>query len=104
MTIAEWIRLIIGGILLTGGLAVFVTSVIGNFRFSDAAQRMHSAGLGDTMGICCVLAGAAVLCFNAVFVLKLAAVIALVWTSGPACSHLIAGMIAREKPGKKRER
>lgn len=103
MTIAEWVRLVTGGILLLAGLFFFVTSVIGNLRFSNAQARMHSAGLGDTLGILCVFCGVAILCFSAVFVLKLALIAALIWISGPACSHLIAGMLAGEKPGKKEE-
>ena len=51
MTSAEGIRLAVGGILMLGGLFVFVTAVIGNFRFPDAATRMHAAALGDTLGI-----------------------------------------------------
>ena len=52
MTFAEWLKLAAGGILILGGLFVFVTSVIGNYRFPDAATRMHSAALGDTRGSC----------------------------------------------------
>ena len=101
MTFAEWLKLIAGGILVLGGLFVFVTSVIGNYRFPDAATRMHSAALGDTMGILLVFAGLAVLCFSAGFALKLGIIVLLMWVSGPACSHLIAGMIAGERPEKK---
>ena len=79
MTFAEWLKLIAGGILVLGGLFVFVTSVIGNYRFPDAA----------------------VLCFSAGFALKLGIIVVLMWVSGPACSHLIAGMIAGDRPEKK---
>ena len=101
MTFAEWLRLGAGGLLLLGGLFVFLTAVIGNFRFPDAATRMHSAALGDTLGILLVFAGLAVLCFSAGFVLKLGIIVLLMWVSGPACSHLIAGMIAGNRPEKK---
>ena len=50
-----------------------------------------------------VFAGLAVLCFAGEFLLKLGTILALLWTSGPACSHLIAGMIADLQPGKKEE-
>lgn len=101
MTFAEWLKLIAGGVLVLGGLFVFVTSVIGNYRFPDAATRMHSAALGDTMGILLVFAGLAVLCFSPGFVLKLGIIVVLMWVSGPACSHLIAGMIAGDRPERK---
>ena len=101
MTFAEWLKLIAGGVLVLGGLFVVVTSVIGNYRFPDAATRMHSAALGDTMGILLVFAGLAVLCFSPGFVLKLGIIVVLMWVSGPACSHLIAGMIAGDRPERK---
>ena len=101
MTVAEWMKLVTGGILLLGGLFVFVTAVIGNYRFPNAAMRMHSAALGDTLGIILIFAGMAVLCFSAGFLLKLGAILLLMWVSGTACSHLIAGMIAGDQPEKK---
>ena len=101
MTAAEGIRLAVGGILMLGGLFVFVTAVIGNYRFPDAATRMHAAALGDTLGILLLFAGLAVLCFSAGFALKLGIIVVLMWVSGPACSHLIAGMIAGDRPEKK---
>ena len=101
MTFAEGLRLAAGSILMLGGLFLFVTSVIGNYRFPDAATRMHSAALGDTLGILLVFAGLAVLCASAGFMLKLGIILLLLWVSGPVCSHLIAGMIAEEQAGKK---
>ena len=104
MTFAEGLRLAAGGILMLGGLFVFVTSVIGNFRFPGAAARMHSAALGDTLGILLVFAGLAVLCFSAGFVLRLGIILILMWVAGAACSHLIAGMLAGKQPEKKEEK
>ena len=101
MTFWEWIRVIAGGAAILGGLFLFVTAVIGNFRLPEAAARMHAAALGDTLGILLVFTGLAILCFSAGFVLKLGAIVLLMWVSGSACSHLIAGMIADRKPEKK---
>ena len=104
MTVAEGIRLAAGGILTAGGLLVFVTAVIGNFRFPDAATRMHAAALGDTLGILLLFAGLAVLCFSGGLLLKLGIILVMMWTAGPACSHLIAGMLAEKNSGKKKEK
>lgn len=93
MTVLEWIRFITGAVFLAVGAFVMVTSVIGNFRFNNALARMHSAGLGDTLGIVFILAGAAVLRGNAIFVLKLALSAAFVWITSPACSHVIMKMM-----------
>ena len=104
MTFTEGLRLAFGGILMLGGLFVFATSVIGNFRFPGAAARMHSAALGDTLGILLIFTGLAVLCFSAGLVLKLGIILALMWVAGPVCSHLIAGMIAGKQPENKEEK
>ena len=104
MTFAEWLKLIAGGLLVLGGLFVFVTSVIGNYRFPDAATRMHSAALGDTMGILLVFAGLAVLCFSGGLLLKLGIILVMMWAAGPACSHLIAGMLAEKKSAKEKKK
>ena len=98
MTVLQWLRLGAGGLLILAGLFVFISALIGNFRFPDALTRMHAAALGDTMGITLVFAGVSVLCFAWDFVLKMAAVIVLLWIASPTGSHLIARMITdREK-------
>ena len=103
MTFAEGLRMAAGGILMLGGLFVFVTAVIGNYRFPNAAARMHSAALGDTLGILLIFAGLAVFGFSWGLLLKLGLILVIMWISGPACSHLIAGMIADRQTGKKEE-
>ncbi len=93
MSVWEWIRLAAGGLMILGGLFVFITAVIGNFRFPKALKRMHAASLGDTLGILLVMAGIVILCFAADFAVKLVAVIPLMWAAGSTCSHLIAHMV-----------
>lgn len=95
MTVFEWLRLILGGALLFGGIFVFVTGVIGNFRFSYALCRMHAAGLGDTLGIVLVFLGLTVLEGVSAFTLKLWLTAALLWVSSPTASHRIMQMEIR---------
>lgn len=95
MTMFEWLRLILGGTLLLGGIFVFITGVIGNFRFHYALCRMHAAGLGDTLGIVLVFLGITVLEGISVFTLKLWLIAALLWVSSPAASHRIMQMEIR---------
>ena len=79
-----WIRFILGTVCLLFGLFFIVTSVIGNFRFKFALNSMHSAALGDTLGLLGVILGT---CFyNG---LKLLVIVALVWITSPVASHLI---------------
>lgn len=87
--IVAWIRFLAGGACLLFGLFFVVSSVVGNFRFKFALNRMHAAALGDTLGLLGVILG---LCFwvglNATS-LKLLAVVGLVWLTSPVSSHLI---------------
>ncbi len=85
----HWIRFILGTVCLLFGLFFIVSSVIGNFRFKFALNRMHSAALGDTLGLLGIVLG---MCFYHglnVTTLKLLAVVALVWITSPVASHLI---------------
>ena len=92
MTFFEWVRFLLGAVLLLSGLFVMVTAVIGNYRFCNVLCRMHAAGLGDTLGIVLVFAGITVLCGISVFTLKLAAIVVLLWISSPVASHMIMRM------------
>ena len=86
---AYWIRFLLGTFCLAFGLFFIVTSVIGNFRFKFALNRMHSAALGDTLGLLGVILGACFYNGLNVTTLKLLAVVALVWITSPVASHLI---------------
>lgn len=85
----HWIRFVLGTLCLAFGLFFIVSSVVGNFRFKFVLNRMHSAALGDTLGLLGIVLGT---CFyhgfNATTV-KLLVIIALVWITSPVASHLI---------------
>jgi len=84
------IRLIIGSVLLGLGLFMFLSAVLGLFRFRFVLNRMHAAAMGDTLGIFFVLAGLAVFRWDVLVGLKLLLVIGFMFLSGPTLSHLIA--------------
>ena len=92
MTALEWIRFLLGALLLLSGTFFIVSSVVGNFRFRYVLARMHAAGLGDTLGTLLLFAGILILCGFSVFTLKLLLIILLMWTTGAASSHLIMQM------------
>lgn len=92
MTALEWIRFLLGALLLLSGTFFIVSSVVGNFRFRYVLARMHAAGLGDTLGILLLFAGIAILCGFSVFTLKLLLIILLLWATSPVASHLIMQM------------
>ena len=51
MAVLEWIRFLVGAVLMLCGLGIFVVEMIGVFRFKYVLNRMHAAAMGDTLGI-----------------------------------------------------
>ena len=46
-------------ILATFGVIMILLAAVGLIRFSDVYMRSHAAGKAATLGVCCVLLGAA---------------------------------------------
>lgn len=90
MAVIEWIRFLVGGILLLIGLVIFLIQMIGVFRFKYVLNRMHAAAMGDTLGIGCCLLGLIVMNGASFTSLKLMLVMIFLWFSSPVSSHLIA--------------
>jgi len=84
-----WIRFVLGGALMTGGVVVLALSVIGVYRFNYVLNRMHAAAMGDTLGILLVLGGLIVLSGFTALSLKLLLTIVMLWLTSPVSSHLI---------------
>jgi len=90
MIVLEWIRFIIGGMLMLCGLGTFIVEIVGVFRFRYVLNRMHAAATGDTLGIGFALLGLIVMSGFNFTSLKLFLVIVFLWFSSPVSSHLIA--------------
>ena len=98
----QWLRFILGTGFLAFGVFFIVSSVVGNFKFKFALNRMHSAALGDTLGLLGIVLG---MCFYHgvnVTTVKLLLIVALVWITSPVASHLLmlmeftSGRLSRE--------
>lgn len=86
----EMLRFILGVAFIFMGLLVFVIQLVGVYKFKYILNRMHAAGMGDTMGISLCLIGTMFLfgwCFTT---LKIALIVAFLWLASPVSSHLIA--------------
>ncbi len=90
MGIIDWIRFIVGIGLLIVGLCFFITEVIGVFKYKYVLNRMHVAGMGDTIGVAVTLLGTMILSGFNFTTLKMALVIVFLWMASPVASHLIA--------------
>ena len=84
------IRFLLGiGFIITG-LLVFVIQLIGVYKFKYILNRMHAAGMGDTMGISLCLVGTMFLYGWGFTALKVALIVAFLWLASPVSSHLIS--------------
>ena len=89
----DTLRLILFGTLLISGLAIQLTAILGVNRFRYAMNRIHFAGMGDTLGLLLMALAAVVYAgFDAVTV-KILLIVAFFWLTSPVCSHLIARLI-----------
>lgn len=89
----EWfayVRFYVGLLFLLMGLFVFITEVVAVFRLDYVLNRMHAAGMGDTMGIGCSILGLMILNGWNLITVKMIMVLVFLWFSSPVSSHLIA--------------
>ena len=86
----DGIRFVIGVGLLLVGLVFFITELIGLFKFKYVLNRMHVAGMGDTLGLSLTLLGTMCLSGFNLTTLKMALVVAFLWMASPVASHLIS--------------
>ena len=84
------IRFMTGALFIVIGLLVEAFAIFGTFRFSFVLNRMHSAAIGDTLGMGCVSVGLCIISGFSVTTLKLFIVIFCFWLAGPVSSHLLA--------------
>lgn len=85
----QFLRFVLGAILMAAGLLTCIVGVIGVFKFRYAANRMHSAAINDTLGISLCMLGLAVLAPDIWSAVKLLLVIFFFWISAPVASHLL---------------
>ena len=85
------------------GLFVFISAVIGLFRFDYVLNRMHAAAVGDSLGIFCVLIGLMLLHGWSLSAGKTVLIFVFLWLTSPVASHLIAGMEVDTVPDLEKE-
>lgn len=85
-----WIRLILSACCLLIGLFFMITAVFGVNRFGKALNRMHSAAMGDTLGILFVILSLILMRGFSLDSLKLFLVILFFWIASPVSSHMLS--------------
>lgn len=82
----EWIG---SGLLLIGS-AFAIIGGIGLLRLPDFYTRLHGAGLTDTLGAGCVLAGLMFYAQSWLIVVKLAMILFVLLLTSPASAHALS--------------
>ena len=90
MEVIAWLRFLAGAVFMLIGLFMFVVQLFGVFRFKYVLNRMHSAAMGDTLGIASSLIGLILMCGFSFTSLKLFLVVVFLWFASPTSSHLLA--------------
>ena len=98
----EYLRLGLFGALLLSGLFIELTAIWGVNRFRYSVNRLHAAGMGDTLGLLLISLAAAVYAGFTAVTVKIAFVVAFLWITSPVCTHLI-GRLVRETEEEKLE-
>ena len=85
----EWIRFFIVASLIVLALFSFISAVIGVYRFGFIMNRLHAAGIGDTLGLFLVVSAAVIasgFCFDS---LKLVLLVFFMWFTSPVSTHFV---------------
>lgn len=88
------IRIGLGLLVLIIGIIFFLLEIIGIIKYKFLLNRMHAAGMGDTMGICLSLFGLMIINGLDFTTAKLFMVILFLWFASPTASHLISRLEA----------
>lgn len=93
MEILNLVRLVAGTLLIAVGVLVFIIETIGVFRYKYTLDRMHFSGMGDTLGLLSLTAGAIIINGINFTGFKLVLVLVFFWFTSPVSSHLISRLV-----------
>ena len=86
----EWVRFWLTAAVLIAGLGFLAAGVIGNCRFYYVMNRIHAAGLGDTMGLLLTTLALAISASSLSEGLRMFLPPVFLWITSPVSSHFVA--------------
>jgi multicomponent Na+:H+ antiporter subunit G len=86
----EFVRDIIGWVLILGGGIFVIIGAVGLIRMPDLFTRLHAASVGDTFGAGLMLIGMMVMAGLSLVTLKLLFLLLFLWFAGPVATHALA--------------
>ena len=93
----EYVRLGLFGLLLIAGLLIELTAILGVNRFRFSVNRLHPAGMGDTLGLLLIAVAAVVYAGFTAVTVKIVFAVALLWLTSPVSTHLISRLVRETK-------
>lgn len=84
-----WFRFILTAILLGVAVFSFASAVLGNFRFGFVMNRIHAAGIGDTLGLSSVALASMIGSGETMTILKLLLIVVFMWCTSPVSIHFL---------------
>ena len=88
--IGEWIRFALSAICLITAMICFTAAVIGANRFGFIMNRLHAAGIGDTLGLFLVALALVVGTGFGMPQIKMIMIIVFMWFTSPVSSHFVS--------------
>ena len=88
----EWIVFGLTAAGIIAALALMTAGAVGNIRFGYAANRIHAAGIGDTLGMALMTTALAVNAPDALTGAKFFLPVVFLWITSPVSSHFLALM------------
>lgn len=80
---------IIAAVFLIAGFVFLVIATLGLFRFPDFYTRLHSSGIGDTLGAFLVIIGMMILCGLKLITIKVFMIFGVILLTNPMGTNLI---------------
>ncbi|MCF0144955.1 MAG: monovalent cation/H(+) antiporter subunit G [Eubacterium sp.] len=85
----EWVRFFLTAFFLILAVISFASAALGVGRFSFVLNRIHAAGIGDTMGLFCAAIGVMIGSGDLVVILKLVLIVVFMWCTSPVSGHFL---------------
>lgn len=85
----EWIRFALVAVLMLGGVFLLFTGVLAQFRFQYVLNRMHAAGMGDSLGLLLIVCALCLKAPDGWVIAKFLLTTCFLWIASPTASHLI---------------
>ena len=90
---AETLRFLLCTLLLVVGLAVEATAVLGVHRFGYDLNRIHAAGMCDSLGLLLIMLSCSVYAGISATSAKLLTAMVFQWITSPVSGHLVGRLI-----------